>query len=147
MCCENRLPANVSLSLGALIEPLSVAMHAHTRAALKTSSTVLVLGAGAIGLLVAAVAKAQEASRVVIADIQQARLDFATANGYADASFLVPAERPDTIGEKLAYAQKVAELAKATTDSRGTAVGEVDCVFECTGVETCVQTAIYVRPP
>jgi L-iditol 2-dehydrogenase len=136
----------VSSDLGAIIEPLSVAIHGNTRASLRPSARVFVVGAGAVGLLVAAVAKAKGAASVVIADIQKERLDFAVANGFADASILVPMQRPQTIEDKLAFAKDVAALAQAA-EVAGQAVGEFDAVFECTGVETCVQTAIYVCAP
>lgn len=139
----NRLPSELSLDLGAIIEPLSVAMHARNRANLPAGATVLVIGAGAVGLLAAAVSKADKAAAVVIADIQKDRVDFAVANGYADAGFVVPMARPETIQEKLAYAQDVATKIKETEVS-GKPVGEFSGVYECTGVETCTQTAIYV---
>jgi len=47
-------------------------------------------------------------------------------------------KRPQTIDEKLALAKEVAEQIKEKN-------GEVDLVFECTGQESCVQAAIYVR--
>lgn len=121
-------------------------MHARDRASLPAGSTVLVFGAGAVGLLAAAVSKADGAGAVVIADIQKDRVDFAVANGYADAGFVVPMARPQTIEEKLAYAQDVADKIKAT-EVKGKPVGEVSAVYECTGVETCVQSSIYVRKP
>jgi len=126
--------------MGAILEPLSVAIHGTRRAALKPSSTVLIFGAGAVGLLCAAMAKVSGAKRVIIADIQAERIDFAVANGFADAKVLVPMKRPAEIQEKLAFAKEVAELVKEA------AGGEVDAVFECTGVESCLQAAIYVRP-
>lgn len=141
-----RLPDGLSLDLGAVIEPLSVAMHARHRAGLPAKSTVLVFGAGPVGLLVAAVSKASDAEAVIIADIQKDRVDFAVANGYADAAFVVPAARPQTIDEKLAYAQDVAAEIKAI-ELRGRPVGDVSAVYECTGVETCLQSSIYVCRP
>jgi len=107
-------------------------MHARDRANLPEGPTVLVFGAGAVGLLAAAVSKAAHASAVIIADIQKDRVDFAVANGYADAGVVVPMARPQTIEEKLLYAADVADKIKATE------------VHECTGVETCVQSSIYV---
>ncbi|UZP37973.1 hypothetical protein NXS19_005789 [Fusarium pseudograminearum] len=142
----HKMPEHVTLDLGALVEPLSVAMHARDRASLPKGSTVLVLGAGAVGLLAAAVAKADQAKTVIIADILKDRLDFATSNGFADASVVVPMERPQTIEDKLAFAQRVAAMVKETQID-GEAVGEVTAVYECTGVETCVQTAIYATKP
>ncbi|KAM0325102.1 hypothetical protein ACHAQA_007641 [Verticillium albo-atrum] len=141
----HKLPDAVSLELGAVVEPLSVAMHARDRANLPSGSTVLVLGAGAVGLLVAAVSKAA-GQTVIIADIQSDRVEFATANGFADAGIVVPPKRPQAIEEKLAYAKEVAELVKAAQVA-GKAVGEVTATYECTGVETCMQTAIYATQP
>lgn len=126
------------------MEPLSVALHAQARANLPPSSTVLVFGAGAVGLLAAAVTKASDAKSVIIADIQKDRVDFAVANGFADAGVVVPMARPQTIEDKLKYAREVADMVK-TTKINGEEVGEVGAVYECTGVETCVQTSIYVR--
>ncbi|KAL2758381.1 hypothetical protein ACRALDRAFT_1029784 [Sodiomyces alcalophilus JCM 7366] len=141
----HKLPDNVSLELGAIVEPLSVAMHAYDRARLPDNATVLVLGAGAIGLLCAAVLRAT-GHRVVIADIQQDRVRFATDNGFAHAGVVVPARRPASIEDKLAYAQEVAEVVKAA-QIQGKAAGQVNATFECTGVEMCMQTAIYSTRP
>lgn len=118
-------------------------MHGHTRAALPPSTSILILGAGAVGLLAAAVSKASGASQVVIADIQKDRVDFATANGFADAGVVVPMARPEGTDAKLKYAKEVAEMVKESV-IRGEKVGEVGAVFECTGVETCLQSSIYV---
>lgn len=141
----HKLPAGVSLELGALAEPLSVALHASDRAALpEGSSTVLVFGAGAVGLLCAAVSKAvTKAKTVVIADIQEERVKFAVENGFADAAVVVPMKRPQTIEEKLEFAREVAELVK-TAQVDGREVGEVTGTYECTGMESCMQTSIYV---
>ncbi|KAG6033411.1 hypothetical protein E4U41_006922 [Claviceps citrina] len=143
----HKLPAHLSLDLGAVIEPLAVAMHARDRANLTEGATVLVFGAGAVGLLAGAVSKAANAAAVIIADIQKDRLDFAVANGYADAGFVVPMARPQmTIDEKLAYAQHVAGQIKQT-EVHGKPVGEATVVYECTGVETCTQASIYAARP
>jgi L-iditol 2-dehydrogenase len=138
-----RLPPTVSLDQGALIEPLSVALHARDRARLPAGSTILIFGAGAVGLLAAAVSKADDAKSIIIADILKDRVDFAVANGFANAGFVVPMERPQTTEEKLAYSQKVADMANGVLIN-GEAVGQVSAVYECTGVESCVQSSIYV---
>ena len=140
---NTRLPDNVSLEYGALVEPLSVAMHAADRANLPEGSTVLILGAGAVGLLCAAISKVRKAKTVVIADINQDRVEFAVANGFADASVVVPMKRPTAIEEKLEFAKEVAELVK-NAKVNGQPVGEVTATYECTGVESCMQAAIYV---
>lgn len=138
----HKLPQNVSQDLGAILEPLGVAIHASRRAALKTGSTVLVFGAGAVGLLCAAMCKYSGAKTVVIADIQSDRVDFAVQNGFADQKIVVPMKRFEEIGQKLAFAKEVAEMVKGVSG-----VGEVDAVFECTGVESCLQAAIYSTRP
>ncbi|KAI1295173.1 alcohol dehydrogenase GroES-like domain-containing protein [Xylaria venustula] len=142
----HKLPSSLSLEHGALIEPLSVAMHARSRSGLKAGSTVLILGAGAVGLLVGAVAKVAGAKNIVIADILPERTHFAVDNSFADAAFTVPMARPQTIEDKLAYAQDVAEKIRAI-NVNGEEVGEVDVTFECTGVESCMHTAIYSTKP
>lgn len=61
-----RLPDHVTLEEGALMEPLSVGVHACKRAGVKIGSKVLILGAGPIGLVTLLVAKAMGASKVII---------------------------------------------------------------------------------
>lgn len=138
-----RLPDNVSLDLGATLEPLGVAIHACRRAQLAPGSTVLVFGAGAVGLLCAAMSKISGAGTVIIADIQAARVSFAVQNGFAHGGFVVPRKQGQSIDEKLQNAKDLAALAAQTRTARGV-LGEVDTVFECTGVEACTQAAIYV---
>ncbi|CAN9436021.1 unnamed protein product [Alternaria sp. RS040] len=143
----HKLPEDMSLDLGALLEPLSVAIQASKRAQLAPGSTVLVFGAGAVGLLVAAMAKISGAGTVVIADIDAGRVQFAVENKFAHRSFTVPMKRGSTIEEQLDIAKEVAaEVGKLSKESGGE-VGEVDAVFECTGVPSCVQASIYATRP
>ncbi|KAH7399169.1 chaperonin 10-like protein [Phaeosphaeria sp. MPI-PUGE-AT-0046c] len=143
----HKLPEEVSLDLGALLEPLGVAIQASKRAQLSPGSTVLVFGAGAVGLLVAAMAKISGASTVVIADIDEGRVSFAVENKFAHRKYTVPLKRGATTEEQLAIAKETAaEIGKITKESGGE-VGEVDAVFECTGVPSCVQTSIFMTRP
>ena len=64
----------------ALIEPFSISRHAVSRAEIKPTDNVLIVGAGPIGLFALLAAK-QTAGRVAVADILQNRLDLATAYG------------------------------------------------------------------
>ncbi len=77
----HRLPATVDLRLAALVEPLAVACHDVRRAELHVDETAVVIGAGPIGLLVALVARA-EGARVVVSEVNQARLRFAEELGF-----------------------------------------------------------------
>jgi len=136
------------LDVGAILEPLGVAIHAVRRAEMPPNATVLVFGAGAVGLLTAAMAKVKGASEVVIADIDQGRIDFAVQNGFAHSSFLVPMKRGKDIDENLEIARETAAAIASLKTSKGDeSVGEVDAVFECTGVPSCVQASIYVSHP
>ncbi|RFU32125.1 hypothetical protein B7463_g4234, partial [Scytalidium lignicola] len=145
-----KLPPTVPLELGALLEPLSVAMHGSKRAALKPQSKALIFGAGAVGLLCAAMCKVNKAKVVFIADIQPDRVKFAIDHGFADGGIVVPMERHEKIEDKLQFARNLAnKAAKEIIPSmeRQEELGEVDAVFECTGVESCLQTAIYATRP
>lgn len=63
------LPDDMDESLGAMIEPFAVALHAVKRAGTVSGKRVLVTGAGAIGLLGAIIARTYGASPVAISDI------------------------------------------------------------------------------
>ncbi|KAF3420375.1 hypothetical protein E2986_01173, partial [Frieseomelitta varia] len=131
-----KLPDNVTLAEGALLEPLSVGVHACKRANIGISSKVLILGAGPIGLLSLLVAKAMGASRVVITDLSQSRLDLAKKLG-ADETLLVKKEDTEShilkriielVGEEpdktidACGAQSMIRLAILATRSGGVAV-------------------------
>lgn len=84
-----KLPDHVTLEEGSLMEPLSVGVHACKRANISIGSTVLILGAGPIGLVTLLVTKAMGASKIVITDLVQERLDVAKKLG-ADKTLLIP---------------------------------------------------------
>ena len=136
----------ISLLAGALIEPLCVAIHATRRGQLKSLSnpSVLIFGAGAIGLLCAAMCKASGAVSIQIADIQSERVKFATNHDYATEGMVIPMRKPTTLEEDLMAAQATA--VQACKIQSETFEG-FDVVFECTGVEACTQAAIYVGLP
>lgn len=135
------------LELGSLLEPLGVAINASRRAQMPPNATVLVFGAGAVGLLCACMAKQAGASKVIIADINQARLEVAVQKGYAHQAFLVSTQRGGTVEEKLAIAKKIASDIAQLPTATGGLIEEVDVVYECTGVESCTQASIYATKP
>ena len=75
------LPDHMSYEAGALIEPLSVATHAVRRADIRLGENVLVIGAGAIGILVAALCRTSGAGEVVVVDYSENRLRLAAEMG------------------------------------------------------------------
>ncbi|MGQ9514900.1 MAG: zinc-dependent alcohol dehydrogenase [Thermoproteota archaeon] len=69
-------PKNISFEEAALVEPLSVAVHAVKRCGVSVGETVAIIGAGAIGLLTLQVAKLSGAT-VHIADVVESKLKLA----------------------------------------------------------------------
>ena len=143
----HKLPDHVSFDVGAILEPLGVAIQASRRAQVVHESSTLVFGAGAVGLLCAAMAKVAGSSHVVIADIQQERVKFATQHGFAHEAFTVPAKRGQNIDEKLQNAKETAATATKGIRNGTGSTGGFDVVLECTGVEACTQAAIYATRP
>ncbi|CUS15241.1 unnamed protein product [Tuber aestivum] len=72
-----KLPESVSLDEGALVEPLAVGVHVVRKAGVKPGDSVVVFGAGPVGLLCCGVAKAFGATKVIAVDIIDSRLEFA----------------------------------------------------------------------
>ena len=131
---------------GALLEPLAVACHAVRRAGVTPNSTCLVLGAGAVGLLCAAVARFNGCSHIAICDIDKRRVDFAVQEGFAEVGWTSTPKRGADIQEDLANARTLADEVGAQAWPAGGNVGKLHVTFECTGMPTCAQTSIYVRP-
>jgi L-iditol 2-dehydrogenase len=75
------VPDSMSDNAAALLEPLSVAVYALRKADVRGGDTVLVSGAGPIGLLMAQVALASGAAHVTVTDISEVRLDAAARLG------------------------------------------------------------------
>ena len=83
------LPDSVELIYGAMMEPLSVAVHAvATTGGMRTGMNVLIMGAGPVGLLAMGVAKGLGANKIIAVDINLERLEF--AKGYAATNTYVP---------------------------------------------------------
>ncbi|MGI5424764.1 L-idonate 5-dehydrogenase [Streptomyces sp. CA-179760] len=89
------LPDGLELRRAALAEPLSVALHAVRRAGDVAGRNVLVTGAGPIGCLVVAAAKAAGAARVTVTDLLPEALEYARVAG---AETVVRADDPDDAG-------------------------------------------------
>lgn len=122
-----RLPENVSTMEGALIEPLAVGLSAASRGDVSLGQSVVILGAGCIGLLTMMACKARGASRVILCDLFSKRLEKALELG-ADA--VINAKEEDTLS-------RVLEL----TGGEG-----ADVVFETAGSPyTAAQTSDLVR--
>jgi L-iditol 2-dehydrogenase len=77
----SKIPENLSFTHAALLEPVSIGMHAANRAPLSTNDTVVVIGAGTIGLLILQAAKLKGARQVFVSDINEFRLGVAKKLG------------------------------------------------------------------
>lgn len=123
-----KLPEQVSLQEGALIEPLAVAVHIVKQASITPGQSVVVMGAGPVGLLCAAVARAYGASKVISVDIVQSKLDFAKdfAATHTYASQRISAE----------------DNAKAIKELGGFPRG-ADAVIDASGAEPSIQTSLH----
>jgi L-iditol 2-dehydrogenase len=77
----HRLPANLSWEHGALVEPLAVALHAVNMTPLNLMESVLVVGAGPIGLLALLAARLKGAGSVIVTDRSRHRLELARRLG------------------------------------------------------------------
>ena len=75
------LPDQVSDDAGALLEPLSVGIWANSMAAITAGSSVLIAGAGPVGLLTAQAARARGATVIAVTDVAAPRLAAAGRSG------------------------------------------------------------------
>lgn len=122
-----KLPDGISTKEGALIEPLAVGMHAAGQGNIKLGDSVVILGAGCIGLVTLLSCKAYGATDITVVDVEQKRLDFAMKLG---ATRVINAREKDA----------VVELDKLT-NGMGT-----EKVFEAAGSSiTIAQTPYLVK--
>jgi L-iditol 2-dehydrogenase len=87
------MPDDMSYEQGALLEPLSVGIWACHRANLNPGEQVLVTGAGPVGLVSAAAARALGAGSVTVTDVSDFRLDLAKSMGFATEKSQSPSEQ------------------------------------------------------
>jgi L-iditol 2-dehydrogenase len=76
-----RIPDQVSWERAAMVEPLSVAVHAVGRTPVKLNDAAVVIGTGMIGLLVVQALRAAGCGRIFAVDLDQAKLDLACRLG------------------------------------------------------------------
>jgi 2-desacetyl-2-hydroxyethyl bacteriochlorophyllide A dehydrogenase len=75
------LPENLSLQLGAMIEPLAVACHDVRLGEVVAGENAIVIGGGPIGLLVALLAR-QKGANVMISEVNKNRIEFIQSLGF-----------------------------------------------------------------
>ncbi|KAF2893448.1 hypothetical protein ILUMI_12733 [Ignelater luminosus] len=124
-----KLPSHVSVEEGALLEPLSCGVRACKRGGVTIGSTVLILGAGPIGLTSLLAAKAFGASRIVIADFNESRLELAERFGANCTIQVCPDDEENDVIEHVYEA----------FDNKQPSVS-----IECSGAEMGIRIAILV---
>ncbi len=131
----HKLPSSVSYAEGALLEPLSVVMYGIKSAGLSLGRGAVICGAGPIGLIALAAARASGAHPLVITDLEPKRLAF--AKQYVPTAVTYQVDRDlDAQGN----AKKIRELFDLANIGEH---GAPETVLECTGVESSVVTAAY----
>jgi L-iditol 2-dehydrogenase len=119
--CVYRLPEGLPFEHAALVEPVSIVVHAAGRPGIKLNDSVVIVGAGVIGLLLVQALRAAGCGHIVVLDLEQSRLDLAYRLG---ANVGLRADAPDVLNQ-------VQEQQ----------AGGADLVFEAVGSAAAVQVA------
>ncbi len=118
-----RLPPGVSFQQAAMVEPVSIALHAVRRFPPGPATSAVVVGAGMIGTLVVQLAVRSGAHPVVVVDVDPGRLALARR-----------------LGAHLAVDSRTADVAtevRSVTDGRG-----ADLAFEVVGASAALAAAL-----
>jgi L-iditol 2-dehydrogenase len=120
-----RLPETISFAEAAMLEAVSVALHAVRIASVTGGESVLVIGAGMIGLLILQAAKAAGSSRVFIADIDESRLNLAAQVG---ATAVLHSSGADLVSEvSRLTGRKGADVTLEAVGKNETVAAAIDC--------------------
>jgi L-iditol 2-dehydrogenase len=118
-----RIKEDTDFAIAAMVEPLAVALRGVHHGGDLRGKNVLIVGAGTIGLFVLILAKMQQPAQIIIADLNEHRLDVARRMG---ADITVRSDLQDT-----------ATVVKGLTENLG-----VDVAFECVGITPTTQQTI-----
>jgi (R,R)-butanediol dehydrogenase / meso-butanediol dehydrogenase / diacetyl reductase len=125
MASAFRLPDVVSFREGAMVEPLAVGLHAVDMARMPRGATVLVVGAGPVGLSVMLWAKFLGARHVIVSEKAELRIKMAARFGATDS--IDPAQPLTPQVEKIA--------------GQGP-----DIIFECVGAPGLINQTMMEAP-
>jgi len=118
-----RLPDSVSFEQAAMVEPVSVAVHAVERTPVSLGDTAVVMGVGMIGLLVVQALRVAGCGKIIAVDLEPQKLKLALALG-ADVS--LKADECDVVEE-----------VRSHTQGRG-----ADVALEVIGLSPTINTAV-----
>lgn len=112
---------DLSFTVAAMVEPLSCAVYAQEKMGIPLGSSVLIIGAGPVGLIHLQLAKMNGAYEVTISDIIESKVAFAKTLG---ADRAVTSQELEQMGVERSF----------------------DVVIDCTGVPEAVEGAVkYVK--
>jgi L-iditol 2-dehydrogenase len=118
-----KLPPSITLDQAAMIEPVSVAVHALSRYGSLQGKKVIVLGSGTIGNLVAQSAQTLGAEKVLLTDVSEYKL-----------------EKARQCGIPLVVNPQQTDLAAAIQEHFGP--DKADVILECVGVQDTITQAV-----
>ena len=118
-----KLADNISFDVGSMMEPLAVACRGVNHAGDLAGKTVLIIGAGTIGMLALALVKMRNPAKVFISDLSETRLAVAREMG---ADYVINPSKDSIQG-----------VIKSATDQVG-----VDVAIEAVGATPTVQQAM-----
>ncbi|MHB8277411.1 MAG: zinc-dependent dehydrogenase [Candidatus Humimicrobiaceae bacterium] len=75
--CINKITSKLSFEEATFAEPLAVVLNSQERSKVKSGDSILIIGAGPIGILQIQIAQYNKASKIIVAEIFEERLDFA----------------------------------------------------------------------
>lgn len=118
-----RVPDSVSFNQAAMVEPISVSLHAFNLTPLQLHDSALVVGSGMIGLFMVQILRAAGCSQIIAIDLEDRKLELASRLGAT--AVLNPGR------------DNIPESVRGLTDGRG-----ADVAFEAVGISATVKTAL-----
>ena len=120
-----QMPDALSFEQAALVETASIGVHAANRTPLQLNDTVVIVGAGTVGLVSLQAIRLKGAGRVVVTDLSPVRLELAQQMG---ADVVIPADTPNLL-----------DALRQATGPEG-----ADAALEAVGVQATVDTALEI---
>lgn len=120
-----KIPDSVSFEEGALVEPLSVGVRAVKKAQLMPGDSVVIIGAGPIGLCVLLVAKASGAGKIIVVEPSKARR-----------------KKAEKIGADITIDPSGKSVEEVIEEIRGETELGADVSFECVGLNETFKVAV-----
>jgi 2-desacetyl-2-hydroxyethyl bacteriochlorophyllide A dehydrogenase len=133
------LPENISFEEGATLEPLATSLHGVGLAKPTTGETVVILGAGIIGLGCLQAIRATVSCRVIVVDASARRLDMATQLGADTTVNLTQTDALEAVIDLTGGPRPIGRF-----EVKG---GYADVVIDCAGAKVSPNQGLYMLKP